>query len=33
MLEQKLERKIVIPTHPQLIGAVGAALAGFEVVE
>lgn len=32
MLELKLERSIVIPKHPQLIGAVGAALAGFEVM-
>jgi activator of 2-hydroxyglutaryl-CoA dehydratase len=32
MLELKLERKILIPKHPQLIGAVGAALSGFEVV-
>ena len=31
MLESKLERPILIPKHPQLIGAVGAALAGFEV--
>ena len=31
MLELKLERKIVVPKHPQLIGAVGAALSGFEV--
>ena len=31
MLERKLERPILIPKHPQLIGAVGAALAGFEV--
>ncbi len=33
MLELKLERKIHVPTYPQLIGAVGAALAGFEVVQ
>ena len=33
MLELKLERKILIPKHPQLIGAVGAALSGFEVVQ
>ncbi len=33
MLELKLERSIIIPQHPQLMGAVGAALAGFEVVE
>ncbi|QIR75660.1 hydrogenase [Sulfurospirillum diekertiae] len=32
MLELKLERKILVPEHPQLIGAVGAALSGFEVV-
>ncbi|ATB70589.1 putative activator of hydroxyglutaryl-CoA dehydratase [Sulfurospirillum diekertiae] len=32
MLELKLERKILIPKHPQLMGAVGAALSGFEVV-
>ena len=32
MLELKLERKILVPAHPQLIGAVGAALSGFEVV-
>ncbi|MDD2267829.1 acyl-CoA dehydratase activase [Sulfuricurvum sp.] len=31
MLELKLERKILIPAHPQLIGAVGAALSGYEV--
>lgn len=33
MLELKLERKILVPEHPQLIGAVGAALSGFEVVQ
>jgi len=33
MLELKLERKIHVPTHPQLIGAVGAALAGYEVAQ
>lgn len=33
MLELKLERKILIPKHPQLMGAVGAALSGFEVVQ
>lgn len=32
MLELKLERKILIPEHPQLIGAVGAALSGFETL-
>jgi len=32
MLELKLERKILVPEHPQLIGAVGAALSGFEVI-
>ncbi len=33
MLELKLERKILVPKHPQLIGAVGAALSGYEVVQ
>jgi len=32
MLERKLERTILVPEHPQLIGAVGAALSGFEVI-
>jgi predicted CoA-substrate-specific enzyme activase len=32
MLELKLERKILVPEHPQLIGAVGAALSGFEAI-
>ncbi|WP_263833877.1 acyl-CoA dehydratase activase [Sulfurospirillum oryzae] len=32
LLELKLERPIIIPTHPQLIGAVGAALSGFEAI-
>jgi predicted CoA-substrate-specific enzyme activase len=31
LLSQKLEKNIVVPTHPQLIGSVGAALAGLEV--
>jgi predicted CoA-substrate-specific enzyme activase len=33
MLELKLERSIIIPKHPQLMGAVGAALLGFEAIE
>lgn len=33
MLAQKLERKITVPSHPQLMGAVGAALAGYEVAQ
>lgn len=33
MLEKKLEHKIFIPKYPQLMGAVGAALCGFEVAQ
>lgn len=31
LLSQKLEKKIIVPKEPQLIGSVGAALAGLEV--
>ena len=31
LLSQKLEKKIVVPSNPQLIGSLGAALSGLEV--
>jgi (R)-2-hydroxyacyl-CoA dehydratese activating ATPase len=32
LLSQKLEKEVIAPTHPQLVGSIGAALAGLEVV-
>lgn len=31
LIAQKLEKEVVAPSHPQLVGAVGAALSGLEV--
>ena len=31
LLSQKLEKEVIAPAHPQLIGSIGAALAGLEV--
>jgi predicted CoA-substrate-specific enzyme activase len=31
LLSQKLEKEVIAPTHPQLVGSIGAALAGLEV--
>lgn len=31
LLSQKLEKDVIAPSHPQLVGSIGAALAGLEV--
>ncbi|MGB6328240.1 MAG: acyl-CoA dehydratase activase [Halarcobacter sp.] len=31
LLSQKLEKKVIAAKHPQLVGAIGAALSGYEV--
>lgn len=32
LLAQKLEKQVIVPTSPQLVGSLGAALAGLEVM-